>query len=88
MKLKCFSVHDSAVGAFLPPFFLTSDGAARRLFILTCQDGGHMFFKNPQDYVLFSLGEFDDSTGQFSGPTETLITGLDAKGYVPISTKE
>lgn len=67
MKLQMFAVLDQAVGAFLQPFFSRAKGEAIRSFSDAVNDKEHMFFRHSTDYVLFFLGEFDDSSGIFVG---------------------
>ena len=67
MKLKIFTVFDSAAGAFLQPFFMQARGQAIRTFSDAVNNPEHQFYKHPQDYTLFYLGEFDDEHGTFDG---------------------
>lgn len=83
MKLKSFSVYDAAVAAFLPPFFMPSDAVAIRVFADCCQDGAHAFCRNPSDYTLFRIGEFDDASGDFTMDQDALILGVEAKKRNP-----
>ena len=62
--LKVFCVHDSAVGAYLQPFFMRSKGEAVRGFTEVCNDSESQFNKSPRDYVLYEIGDFDDQTGR------------------------
>lgn len=66
MITMVFSVHDKAVGAFLPPFFTRSKMEAMRSFAEACCDEKHQFFRHASDYTLYHLGEFDDSSGLFA----------------------
>lgn len=63
MIMQAFSVHDIAVGAFLPVFFARSKGEAIRSFAAAVNDAGHQFAKSKGDYNLFFLGGFDDNSG-------------------------
>ena len=63
MKLNVYSVYDSKAEAFLPPFFLPMEGQALRIFQNTANNKDHDFGRNPMDYTLFKLGEFDDDNG-------------------------
>lgn len=60
---KIFTIHDSAAGAYLAPFFLHAEGIAIRTFTDCINDDNHAFGKHPKDYNLMVLGEFDDSNG-------------------------
>lgn len=51
--------------AYLPPFFLPTDGMATRTFADCVQSDSHQFGQHPHDYTLFCVGTFDDSAGQF-----------------------
>lgn len=65
MKLVVFSVLDKAVGAFLQPFFSRSKGEAIRSFTDAAGRPDEPFMKHPDDFVLYFIGEFDDSSGLF-----------------------
>lgn len=78
MVLQCYSVHDKAVGAFMPPFYAKSRGEAMRMFIDACSDANSNLSKHPADYVLFQCGEFEDGTGIFSSrEPERVISSLE-----------
>lgn len=63
MHLKAFSVYDMKAEAYLPPFFLPTVGMALRAFKDCAQSKDHQFGKNPEDYVLYEIGFFDDHSG-------------------------
>jgi hypothetical protein len=65
MLLQMFTVYDSKAEAFLPPFFMNAKGSAIRSFADTCNDPQHAFYKHPDDYTLFHLGQFDDVHSTF-----------------------
>lgn len=65
MKLRGYAVFDSAVKAFIAPFFLQSDAEAVRVFRECANDPKHMFCRHAEDYSLFSIGDFDDVKGEF-----------------------
>lgn len=66
MRFKIMSVYDQKAKAYLPPFYLPNTALGVRAFRDAVNEPGHAFQKNPEDYVLFALGEFDDETGAFS----------------------
>lgn len=79
MKLVVCSIYDAAVGAYMPPFFVRTKGEAMRMFLATAQDAQSSIAKAPKDFVLFTLGEYDDGSGQFSTSTPTpLWSALEA----------
>lgn len=65
MIYKVFTVFDSKVDVFLPPFFCRTIGEAARIMMNMCSDKNHDFYKYRTDYVLFELGTYDDSRGAF-----------------------
>lgn len=66
MILKMCCVYDSKVGAYLPPMFFRSKMEAIRSFSSAVADESHQFCKYPEDYTLFDVGEWDDSTCKFT----------------------
>lgn len=58
-----FSVYDSKAEAYLPPFFLPTKASALRAFGDAAVDPKHQFAAHPEDYTLFELGTYDESTG-------------------------
>lgn len=67
MKQIIFAIHDGKAMAYLPPFFLHSEGMAKRSFGDCIADENHQFGKHPEDYTLFKIGEFDDARGVIIG---------------------
>lgn len=65
MIFKIFSVFDEKAAAYLPPFYLPTTPMAVRSFADCVNDPGHAFGKHPQDFTLFELGSFDDSSAEF-----------------------
>lgn len=66
MNHKVFSVFDEKAGAYLPPFFMHTAAMAVRAISDCTREESHAFFRNPADYTLFHLGDFDDATGIIS----------------------
>lgn len=66
MKLQVYTILDSAVGAFLQPFFCRTKGEAVRSFSDAVNDEKSTFNKHVMDYTLFALAEFDDASGAFT----------------------
>lgn len=72
MKLKVYAVLDNKAMAFLPPFFMVNDQVALRAFNDSARNPDHSFFRNPSDYVLFYIADFDDSSGVIE-PLDKLV---------------
>lgn len=75
MKLGIFSMYDSAVKAFMQPFFSPTKGAAIRSFTDAVRREENLK-AHAGDYSLFFLGEWDDASGAFvsvSAPERILL---------------
>jgi len=68
MNLIVCSIFDSAAGAFGRPFYVQSTGIAMRSFADEVNRDGadNQMFGHPEDFVMFHLGQFDDSNGRFT----------------------
>lgn len=64
--LKVFTVYDSKLEAYLPPFFMPARGQAVRSFSDSISAPDSVFGRHPEDYTLFELGEFDDQCCVFT----------------------
>jgi len=66
-RYKVFAIRDRALDCFGQPFFAPSVGAALRSFSdeINRQDPNNALARHPEDYDLFTLGEYDDQTGEF-----------------------
>lgn len=62
MILNVFAVKDLKAKAFLQPFFSNSRGSAMRAFGDAVQDKNCPFNKHPEDYILYEIGTYDDSS--------------------------
>lgn len=80
MKLKVFVVRDLAVASFGNPMFMVSAGQATRSFAdeVNRKAEGNQLNAHPEDFVLFSLGEYDSETGRFDcGDAVQVSRGVD-----------
>ena len=66
------AVYDRKTGLFDPPFMVKHVGHAIREFDIVKRDPNTKFGKNPEDFDLFQVGEFDESTGNASALTPHL----------------
>jgi hypothetical protein len=62
---KIYTVRDNKAESYLPPFYSQSKGTAIRSFSESCNDPNSMFCKYPDDFALFEIGTFDDSSCSF-----------------------
>lgn len=77
-KLRLFSIYDSAISAFLQPFWSDHKANAIRSFqrvVNDKSDANNMVAAHPDQFVLFELGEFDQPTGVFSSHQTPLSLG-------------
>ena len=77
------SVKDSAAEAFGRPMYLQSIGVAIRSFTdeVNREDKDNQLFNHPDDFDLYELGVFDDSTGmyQIRDNPNVIVRGKDVK---------
>lgn len=64
MKLVVVAVRDSAVDAFMRPFFVPSTAFAVRSLREEMKNAESPLAKTPQDFALFELGTFDEESGR------------------------
>ena len=78
MKLNAYTIYDVASGVYMRPFFSQADGQAVRGFKDIATDADHEVGKHPEDYTLYRIGSFNDTTGKMEGEElEKLTTGLE-----------
>ena len=78
MKLHAYTIYDVASGTYMRPFFSQADGQAIRGFKDIATDADHEVGKHPEDYTLFRVGSWNDTTGKMAGEElEKLATGLE-----------
>lgn len=63
MLQRVCALYDSAVGAYLQPFFVPSRGAAERGMMDLVANPESNVSKHPGDFTLFELGTWDEHTG-------------------------
>lgn len=63
MKTPMCAVFDRKIALYDPPFSIRHQGEAIRQFEDLKKDTNTRFGKNPEDYLLFQIGTYDDVTG-------------------------
>lgn len=77
MTQSAFSVYDSKSEKYLPPFIASTPGVAERIFGDMVASEGHPFNKHPEDYTLYKLGTWEETTAEFRSSDHSVIaTGL------------
>lgn len=68
MILQILVVRDRSADVFGMPTFATAVGIAIRSFAdeINRVDNNNVMNRHPDDFDLFSLGTYDDSTGEFT----------------------
>lgn len=82
MKYYVIAVRDRAADVFGVPNFVVNIGAAIRGFSdeINRDVENNMFFKHPDDFDLYKLGEYNDATGLFDcGVPQQIAVGKDFK---------
>lgn len=83
MKLTICAVKDRASDAYGRPMFVPSTGVAIRSFTdeVNRKDADNNLYNHPDDFDLYNLGVFDDSTASFELllPPEQLAIGKQVK---------
>lgn len=79
MKLVVVAIHDSALAAYIQPFFVPTVGLAVRHFQDEVKRPDCPMHGHRSDFILFEVASFDSETGMFenlSSPRQ-LIRGSD-----------
>lgn len=63
-KILIFAIFDKKAAAYMAPFYFPQKGQALRAFEDSVNDPQSGFFKHPEDYSLFQLGEYNDTSGE------------------------
>lgn len=88
MKLIMFTIYDEKAEQFLPPFVLPQTNMAKRTFADCVADPKHAFSRNPADYTLFEVGEFNADTGHVVGREAKTSLGNGVEYLKPISAPD
>lgn len=87
MITKIYTVFDSKMATYSPPFMKDRDAAAIRDFSDWVNDGRderNMLFKHPEDFSLFTIGEFDSLSGFITPITPlSLVTASALRSALP-----
>lgn len=84
---KIFAIYDNKAEAFMQPFYATTVGLALRIFADNVSNPESILHKNPNDFVIYEIGEFDDQTGEVINWTENKNLGM-AIEYHPSNKME
>lgn len=82
MKLEVYTVRDDKAEAYLQPFYMQNESLAIRAMTDCITDANHQFAKHINDYSLYHLGTYSDSSGKFelNDSPKHLINLVDLRG--------
>lgn len=63
MELQMYTIRDSKAGTYSQPFYAHNKPVAERHLHRMVKDPNSMVCQFPEDYDLYELGTYDDSTG-------------------------
>lgn len=63
MKKKMYAIRDTKAEIYKQPTYFLTHGEAERAFKELANDREGIIGKNPEDFDLYYMGEFDDETG-------------------------
>lgn len=86
-KFLVYSVFDSKVQAYASPFQMRTKAEAIRGWTEVANDPSTTVCKHSEDFSLMELGEYDESTGQFSNHPAPINLGLAAQYKVQPKTQ-
>lgn len=86
MQTFLYAVFDNKALVFSQPFSAVNDAVAIRIFC-GAATGDTAIANNPQDFVLYRLGSFQDVTGVITPEAQLINLGL-ASAYANFSTIE
>ena len=90
MQKKMYSILDRTVNTFFNPIHFVDDADAIRWFTTAVNNKNKQQASNielyPEQFQLWSVGEFNDSSGQFTGTQKQLIDGLSVKDTEKVYT--
>lgn len=73
MILNVYSVKDTKTAIYNQPFFGHNDEVAKRIFGININDTNSLISTYPEEYALYKVGEYDDTTGRFKQETEHML---------------
>lgn len=78
--MKIYAIKDTKIGAFKTPFYSYNDQVAIRSLKNAINDktAGELY-QNPEDFQLYTLGEFNDLTGDITSKVEFVANAIDLK---------
>lgn len=76
MKYEVLSVYDSKAHCFMKPFFTVNLQVGVRMFADVANDPDQLTCRNSEDFTLFHLGSWEDSSATFTAAATPISLGL------------
>lgn len=73
MKKIICAVRDITANVYANPFASHNPNTALRDFAHACKDSSSALFKNPEDYQLYKIADYDDDSGEMVGHPPLLL---------------
>lgn len=67
MRWMVFSVHDQVADVWTNPMVDFNEATAERKFANSIEEPDHQFHRNPEDFALYCIGTYDDTSGELEG---------------------
>lgn len=82
MILKILAPFDKKTALYDRPFLVRHTGEAIREWEIVCKDQQTKYGKNPEDFDLYLVGQFDDESGEvIPAKPQHLASGVQEKGH-------
>lgn len=79
--LNIYTLRDTRTEAFQRPIFLQNRAVLERSIHDALSDENNMICLHPEDYQIYSLGTYDEQTGEIKAtPATHLFNAIDLKG--------
>lgn len=76
MILQVMAVYDVKARAYITPFYCAHLDVGVRVFAECANMSDHQIGRNPEDFHLYHLGSWDDTTAKFELLNEPRVLGV------------
>lgn len=87
MIQQVMAIYDAKARAFLLPFFCPHLDVGFRAIQAAANTPGHQLHDFSEDFVIYHVGEWDDSTGRFTEKAEHMNLGIVAALRRPVAQR-
>ncbi len=79
MKMQVYSILDAKSGLYAKPFYMINTNMAVRAFGDLCNDKATTISAHPEDYTLYEIGSYEDTTAKLEAITPQPISNAAAQ---------